>query len=37
MLKGGGFEYVAFHICTLAVMAVIFVLISFRRFHTTLQ
>jgi ABC-2 type transport system permease protein len=37
MLKGGGFEYVAFHIGTLAVMAVIFVLISFRRFHTTLQ
>jgi ABC-2 type transport system permease protein len=37
MLKGGGFNYVVFHISTLAVMAVIFYLISFRRFHTTLQ
>jgi ABC-2 type transport system permease protein len=37
MLKGGGFDYVVFHIGVLAVMAVIITLISFRRFHTTLQ
>jgi ABC-2 type transport system permease protein len=37
MLKGGGFNYVALHVGTLAIMAVIITLISFRRFHTTLQ
>ena len=37
MLKGGGLDYVTFHIGVLAIMAVIFILISFRRFHTTLQ
>lgn len=37
MLKGGGTEYVATHIAILAAMAVAFALISFKRFHTTLQ
>ena len=37
MLKGGGLNYVATHIAILAVMAVITVFASFRRFHTTLQ
>jgi ABC-2 type transport system permease protein len=37
LLKGGGAGYVALHIGILAFMAVIFILISFRRFRTTLQ
>jgi ABC-2 type transport system permease protein len=37
MLKGGGLQYVLFHIGVLVLMAVICILISFRRFHTTLQ
>lgn len=37
MLKGGGTEYVIFHISVLVVMAVITVSVSLRRFHTTLQ
>jgi len=36
MLKGGGGNYVAFHIAILAVMAMISVYASFRRFHTKL-
>jgi ABC-2 type transport system permease protein len=37
MLKGGGFRYVVTHIAVLAAMALVCTLISFRRFHTTLQ
>jgi ABC-2 type transport system permease protein len=37
MLKGGGFQYVVIHISVLAAMAFVCTLISFRRFHTTLQ
>jgi ABC-2 type transport system permease protein len=37
MLKGGGFQYVALHIGVLVLMAVVLTLMSFRRFHTTLQ
>lgn len=37
MLKGGGARYVATHIAVLAAMAVVCTMISFRRFHTTLQ
>ncbi len=36
MLKGGGSEYVTHHIAVLALMAVVTVSISLRRFHTTL-
>ena len=37
MLKGGGTSYVATHIIILFVMAIITVIASFRRFHTTLE
>jgi ABC-2 type transport system permease protein len=37
MLKGGGARYVATHVAVLALMAVVCTMISFRRFHTTLQ
>ena len=37
MLKGGGSSYVATHIAILFLMAVVTVIASFRRFHTTLQ
>jgi len=37
MLKGGGLDYVFLHICVLAFMAIICILISFQRFKTTLQ
>ncbi len=37
MLKGGGTEYVVFHISVLVVMAIVTVFFSLRRFHTTLQ
>jgi len=37
MLKGGGFNYVVLHVSVLAVMALVCILVSFRRFHTTLQ
>jgi ABC-2 type transport system permease protein len=37
MLKGGDLRYVAIHVAILAVMAVISVMASFRRFRTTLQ
>lgn len=36
MLKGGGGEYVLFHISVLVVLALVSVMASFRRFHTTL-
>jgi len=37
MLKGGDLQYVATHVAILAVMAVVSVIASFRRFRTTLQ
>lgn len=37
MLKGGEFHFIVFHVSVLALMAVFFVYISFKRFHTTLQ
>lgn len=37
MLKGGESHFIAFHTTILAVMAVFFVFISYKRFHTTLQ
>ena len=37
MLKGGETGYVVTHISYLAVMAVVSVIASFRRFHTTLE
>ncbi len=37
MLKGGGGIYVIEHTLALAVIALVCILISFRRFHTTLQ
>ncbi len=37
MLKGGEPGFIALHVTVLVVMAVISVLVSFRRFHTTLQ
>jgi ABC-2 type transport system permease protein len=37
MLKGGGTAYTVKHISVLAVLAVAFTVISFRRFRTTLQ
>jgi ABC-2 type transport system permease protein len=37
MLKGGGTQYVVTHISALVVTAIITVIISLRRFHTTLQ
>jgi ABC-2 type transport system permease protein len=37
MLKGGGASYVATHIAILVLMAVVTVIASFRRFHTTLE
>lgn len=36
MLKGGGTEYVLYHVSALTLMAIITVAISLRRFHTTL-
>jgi ABC-2 type transport system permease protein len=37
MLKGGEMSYVVTHISILALMAVVTVIASFRRFHTTLE
>lgn len=37
MLKGGETQFIVFHVGILCVMAIIFVFISFKRFHTTLQ
>jgi ABC-2 type transport system permease protein len=37
MLKGGGSAYVLEHILMLSVMAIGIVVVSFKRFHTTLQ
>ena len=37
MLKGGDLHYVTFHIGILILMAVVFVYISYKRFHTSLQ
>ncbi|MEI6805250.1 MAG: ABC transporter permease [Myxococcaceae bacterium] len=37
MLKGGGTEYVIFHISVLVIMAIITIVISLKRFHTTLE
>lgn len=37
MLKGGGTNYVITHVSVLVVMAVVTVVASFRRFHTTLE
>jgi ABC-2 type transport system permease protein len=37
MLKGGEMDYVMTHILYLAIIAVVSVVASFRRFHTTLQ
>jgi len=37
MLKGGETDYVVTHILYLAIIAVVSVVASFRRFHTTLQ
>lgn len=37
MLKGGGAAYVTIHVSVLALMAVACIMISFRRFRTTLQ
>ncbi|MHB8744214.1 MAG: ABC transporter permease [Sulfuricaulis sp.] len=37
LLKGGEPGFVALHVAVLMVMAVVSVLVSFRRFHTTLQ
>jgi len=37
MLKGGGTQYVITHIAVLVGLAIVSVLASFRRFHTTLQ
>ncbi len=37
MLKGGGLYYVVIHVGILAALAIVTVLASFRRFHTTLR
>ena len=37
MIKGGETEYVVTHIVYLTIIAVICVVASFRRFHTTLE
>ncbi len=37
LLKGGEPGFVALHVAVLVVMAVVSVLVSFKRFHTTLQ
>jgi ABC-2 type transport system permease protein len=37
MLKGGEASYVATHIAYLVILAVVIVIASFRRFHTTLE
>jgi ABC-2 type transport system permease protein len=37
MLKGGGTEYIIYHVSVLAFMAVITIFVSLKRFHTTLQ
>lgn len=37
MLKGGEATFIAHHVGVLVVMAMVFVYISFKRFHTTLQ
>jgi len=37
MLKGGDARYAATHVGVLAAMAVVSVIASFKRFHTTLQ
>ena len=37
LLKGGDAQYVGTHVAILAVMAVVSVIASFRRFRTTLQ
>jgi len=37
MLKGGEIHFVLFHVGVLILMAMVFIYISFKRFHTTLQ
>ncbi len=37
MLKGEEFQYVGFHVSVLVLMAIVFVYISYKRFHTSLQ
>lgn len=37
MLKGGGTEYIIYHVSILALMAVVTVIASLRRFHTHLR
>lgn len=37
MLKGGGTEYVFYHISVLVLMAIVTTMISMKRFHTTLR
>lgn len=37
MLKGGELQYIAFHVGVLILMAIVFVYISYKRFHTSLQ
>lgn len=37
MLKGGGADYVFYHVGALVLIAVVTVIVSFKRFHTTLQ
>lgn len=37
MLKGGGTEYIVTHVSILALMAIVTVIASLKRFHTTLQ
>jgi ABC-2 type transport system permease protein len=37
MLKGGDAHFIVFHVLVLVLMAVVSVVISFRRFHTTLR
>jgi ABC-2 type transport system permease protein len=37
MLKGGGTDYVVYHVGALVLIALVTVVVSFRRFHTTLQ
>ncbi len=37
MLKGGETNFILFHVGVLLLMAIIFVCISFKRFHTTLR
>ena len=36
MLKGGDLQFIATHVLILSILAVVAILVSFRRFHTTL-